>query len=54
MADLPPEKNICTSTGTQDNDQRDEQALCVSWKVPVEDGIAMIKISVDLQIIAKN
>jgi len=54
VADLPPGKNICTSTGMQDNDQRDEQALCVSWKVPVEDGIAMIKISVDLQIIAKN
>ena len=54
MADLPPEKNICTSTGMQDNDQRDKQALFVSRKVPVEDGIAMIKISVDLQIIAKN
>ena len=54
MVDLPPGKNICTSTGMQDNDQRDKQALFVSRKVPVEDGIAMIKISVDLQIIAKN
>ena len=54
MADLPPGKNIYISTGTQDNNQRDKQALFVSWKVPVEDCMSMLKINVDLQIIAKN
>lgn len=48
MADLPLGKNIYISIGMQDNNQRDKQAFFVSWKVPVEDGTSMIKISVDL------